>query len=111
MGVYIKMKMPRSCYECRFNNGFGVCYALKEGDDEYIFNENTDAKRHSKCPLVPLALVKCGECIYWKDSQYFSGEKVCTYASFHTFHKWSFQYCDHGTRAEEGETNKEECEK
>ena len=52
MGVYIKMEMPRSCYECRFNNG-SMCYALRN-DNDYILNENTDIKRHSNCPLVQI---------------------------------------------------------
>lgn len=49
MGVYINMKMPTSCDDCRLNNGIS-CYAVPEYTEDGVVGRTDD--RPDWCPLV-----------------------------------------------------------
>jgi len=51
MGVYINMKMPTSCDDCRLNNGIS-CYAVPEYTEDGVVGRTDD--RPNWCPLVPV---------------------------------------------------------
>ena len=43
-------------------------------------------------------LVRCGECEYWKESQYYPEVMVCTYVKGATFTRQHDDYCSRGER-------------
>jgi len=49
MGVYINMEMPKSCDDCRLNNGIS-CYAVPEYTEDGVVGRTDD--RPDWCPLV-----------------------------------------------------------
>lgn len=51
MGVYINMEMPKSCDDCRLNNGIS-CYAVPEYTEDGVVGRTDD--RPDWCPLVPV---------------------------------------------------------
>lgn len=51
MGVYINMKMPENCDDCRLNNGIS-CYAVPEYTEDGVVGRTED--RPDWCPLVPI---------------------------------------------------------
>ena len=58
MGVYINMEKPTSCNKCPF-----TCEALQ-------FFNGTDIPQ--SCPLIEIDLVRCGECIYRHEHEWYN---------------------------------------
>lgn len=45
-------------------------------------------------------IVRCGECKYWKESQYYPEVMVCTYVKGATFTRQHDDFCSRGERKE-----------
>ena len=46
-------------------------------------------------------IVRCGECKYWKESQYYAEVMVCTYVKGATFTRQHDDFCSRGERKDE----------
>lgn len=44
-------------------------------------------------------IVRCGECKYWEESQYYSEFMVCTYVKGATFTRQHDDFCSRGERS------------
>ena len=56
-----------------------------------------DAVQHE--PFIDI--VRCGECKYWKESQYYAEVMVCTYVKGATFTRQHDDFCSRGERKDE----------
>lgn len=67
MGVYIKNEeMPESCYECTYAiEEDGIC-SITEGGCDWGHS------RPPHCPLIEIDLVRCGECMYWHEGEWYN---------------------------------------
>ena len=61
----------------------------------YIENEPPKANKNF------VEVVRCGECKYWEESQYYPNFMVCTYVKGATFTRQHDDFCSRGER--EGE--------
>ena len=94
MGVYNpRAKMPNWC---------GDCDSMLEGTEECEICTIKDLQMHKRnddCPLIDI--VRCGECIYYKESEYIKGDMVCKYHMGHTYYTEADRFCYYGERRSE----------
>ncbi len=88
------IEKPKRCEKCSFRTCF-----IKVNIKKYTCWLNGEECGKTDCPLIDI--VTCGECIYYKESEYIKGDMVCKYHMGHTYYTEADRFCYYGERRSE----------
>lgn len=89
--------LDRAFSKLRFNND-GELEHYGDRPNWYLWGSEVE-NLIADAPSIDI--VRCGECEYWKESQYYPEVMVCTYVKGATFTRQHDDFCSRGERKDD----------